>query len=100
MTVSAARPSNAGKAANWNNQRQDASDTGHARATCESRRMPPFNAAPMTPAITGRDRPGQHSAAKATEFGQTPPTPSPTKNRSTSISSCVRTHAPSPANTE
>ncbi len=43
---------------------------------------------------------GQHSDASATAFGQTPPTPSPTMNRSASICSCVRTNAPFPANTE
>jgi len=62
--------------------------------------MPLFNAAPMRPATIGRDFSGQHSAAKATALGQTPPTPNPTRNRSPSIWPCDSTKAPSPAKIE
>jgi hypothetical protein len=100
ITVNASRPSTAGAAASWKIHRHDSGVMCQVRAICESMRIPPLRAAPISPAMMGRDLSGQHSAASATAFGHTPPTPRPTMKRSTSICSCVCTNAPSPANTE
>jgi hypothetical protein len=99
-TVSTSSPRTAGAAASWKIQRHDSGVMCQVRAICERMRMPPLRAAPKSPAMIGRDLSGQHSAASATAFGQTPPTPRPTRNRSTHICSCVFANAPSPANTE
>ena len=93
-------PIRAGAAAKEKIQRHESGVMCQMRAICESIRMPPLSAAPISPATIGRDLSGQHSAASATALGHTPPTPNPTRNRSTSICSWVRTRAPKPANTE
>ena len=49
--------------------------------------MPTLIPAPKTPDTVGRDAFGQHSATSATPLGHMPPTPRPTRNRSTSICS-------------
>jgi hypothetical protein len=62
--------------------------------------MPALRPALITPETSGREALDQHSETRAMPFGHMPPTPRPTRKRSTSISSCVRTHAPSMAKTE
>ena len=52
------------------------------------------------PAAVAFDAVGQLSATSAIPLGHMPPTPSPTRNRSTSICSCVVAKPPSPAQTE
>ena len=49
--------------------------------------MPTLMPAPRMPETVGRDALGQHSATSATPLGHMPPTPRPTRNRSTSICS-------------
>src|SRR5436190_11934592 len=72
------RPITAGAAAILKIQRQESGVMCHVRAICESNRIPPLRAAPIKPATMARDLSDQHSAASATAFGQTPPTPRPT----------------------
>ncbi len=74
--------------------------TGHNLATCDNNKIPAFKPALITPDTIGRDAVGQHSATNAIPLGHIPPTPSPTKNRKTSISSCVLTNAPNAAKIE
>ena len=74
--------------------------TGHSRASCDSKRIPAFSPADITPATSGFEAPGELSATSAIPFGHIPPTPKPTKNRSSSICSTVCTHAPSAAKIE
>jgi hypothetical protein len=81
-------PNPAGAAARLNSHRHDSALTDQICAICESRRIPALIAAPINPANVGRALSGQHSATSATAFGQTPPTPKPTKKRRTSICSC------------
>jgi len=72
---------------------------GSKCTSCESIRMPKLTPAPITPATTGREALGQHSETSTTPLGHIPPTPSPTKNRKTSICS-LRLHETAQAGEE
>jgi hypothetical protein len=93
-------PNNAGAPENWKIHRHESGVIGHARATCDSNKIPVFNPADITPDTNGFDAPGQHSATSAIPFGHIPPTPNPTRNRSTSICSTVCAHPPIAAKIE
>ena len=78
--------------------RQESGVIGCTLPNSERQTMPTLIPAARMPETVGRDVFGQHSATSATPLGHMPPTPRPTRNRSSSMCSQVSTNAPSPAN--
>ena len=93
-------PSKAGSPASRKSHCQESGVIGQIRPHCDRSRMPTLMPAAMTPETVALLAVGQLSATRAIPLGQTPPMPSPTRNRSTSICSCVVTKAPAAAQSE
>ncbi|MEI8227748.1 MAG: hypothetical protein WCH77_05730 [Planctomycetota bacterium] len=82
--ASTASPSTAGSPAIWKSQRHESAVIGQTRPHCERAMMPTLMPAAITPDTVALLAAGQLSATSAMPLGHTPPTPSPTKNRSAS----------------
>ena len=93
-------PSTAGRPARLKIQRHESGVIGQMRASWASRKMPALSPAAITPETVALEAVGQLSPTNAMPLGHIPPTPSPTRNRSSSICSWVCTRLPAAAQTE